>query len=124
ESAGSDWRCGLVGRPGPAPLVGYGGKDRRCHQGGPSMSGFSPEWLALREPADMRARDPGLLAALAAHLAGRDAIEVVDLGCGAGSNIRTTAPALGPVQSWTLVDYDPVLLEAARAALMAWADEA
>jgi SAM-dependent methyltransferase len=88
------------------------------------MSGFSPEWLALREPADVRARDPGLLAALAAHLAGRDAVEVVDLGCGTGSNIRTTAPALGPVQSWTLVDYDPVLLEAARAALLAWADEA
>jgi SAM-dependent methyltransferase len=88
------------------------------------MSGFSPEWLAMREPADVRARDPGLLAALAAHLAGRDAIEVIDLGCGTGSNIRATAPVLGPVQEWTLVDYDPVLLEAARAALFTWADEA
>jgi len=88
------------------------------------MSGFSPEWLAKREPADVRARDPGLLAALAAHLAGRDSIEVIDLGCGTGSNIRATAPVLGPVQEWTLVDYDPVLLEAARAALFTWADEA
>ncbi len=88
------------------------------------MSGFSPEWLALREPADVRARDPGLSMALAAHLAGREQIEVVDLGCGTGANIRTTAPALGPVQNWTLVDYDPVLLEAARAALLEWADEA
>lgn len=87
------------------------------------MSGFSPEWLALREPADVRARDPALLAALADHLGGRDAIEVVDLGCGAGSNIRSTAPALGPVQAWTLVDYDPVLLDAARSALLTWADE-
>lgn len=88
------------------------------------MSGFSPEWLALREPADVRARDPDLLMALAAHLAGRDRIDVVDLGCGTGANIRTTAPALGPVQAWTLVDFDPVLLEAARASLLAWADEA
>jgi SAM-dependent methyltransferase len=88
------------------------------------MSGFSPEWLALREPADVRARDPGLLAALATHLDGRGEIDVVDLGCGTGSNIRSTAPALGPMQAWTLVDYDPVLLEAARAALFTWADEA
>jgi SAM-dependent methyltransferase len=88
------------------------------------MSGFSPQWLALREPADVRARDPGLLAALAAHLAGREQVEVVDLGCGTGANIRATAPVLGPVQTWTLVDHDPVLLEAARTALLAWADEA
>lgn len=88
------------------------------------MSGFSPEWLALREPADVRARDPGLLAALAQHLATRNAIEVVDLGCGTGSNIRTTAPALGPGQRWTLVDHDPALLAAARTELLGWADEA
>ncbi len=86
------------------------------------MSGFSPEWLALREPADVRARDPGLLAALAKHLADRNALEIVDLGCGTGSNIRSTAPALGPGQRWTLVDYDPALLAAARQALMKWAD--
>ena len=88
------------------------------------MSGFSPEWLALREPADVRARDPGLLAALAERLAGRERIEVVDLGCGTGANIRSTAPALGPVQSWTLVDLDPALLAAARSELLAWADDA
>jgi SAM-dependent methyltransferase len=88
------------------------------------MSGFSPEWLALREPADVRARDPGLLAALGQHLAARNSVEVVDLGCGTGSNIRTTAPALGPGQHWTLVDYDAKLLAAARVALSEWADEA
>jgi SAM-dependent methyltransferase len=87
------------------------------------MSGFSPEWLALREPADTRARDPGLLAALGQHLAARNAIEVVDLGCGSGANIRATAPALGPGQHWTLVDHDPALLAAARVALLDWADE-
>lgn len=88
------------------------------------MSGFSPEWLALREPADVRARDPALLAALAQYLASRNSLEIVDLGCGTGANIRSTAPALGPGQRWTLVDYDPVLLAAARAALLGWADKA
>jgi len=87
------------------------------------MSGFSPEWLALREPADTRARDPHLLAALAQHLAARNALEVVDLGCGTGANIRAVAPSLGPGQRWTLVDYDPTLLAAARVALLEWADE-
>jgi SAM-dependent methyltransferase len=85
---------------------------------------FSAEWLALREPADHRARDPGLADALAAHLRGRERVSVVDLGCGAGSNLRALAPRLGPVQAWRLVDYDPALLEAARARLAAWADAA
>ncbi len=87
------------------------------------MSGFSSDWLALREPADVRARDPDLLATLAQHLANRNALEVVDLGCGTGANIRSTAPALGPGQRWTLVDHDPKLLVAARSALQEWADE-
>ena len=34
-------------------------------------------------------------------------ITVVDLGCGTGSNLRATAPLLGPEQHWTLVDYEP-----------------
>jgi len=87
------------------------------------MSGFSPEWLALREPADERARDPGLLATLAQHLAARNALEIVDLGCGTGANIRAIAPVLGAGQHWTLVDYDAALLAAARVALIDWADE-
>ncbi len=84
--------------------------------------GFSAEWLALREPADHAARDPGLRAAAAAALADKRAPHIVDLGCGAGSNLRGLAPALGPRQRWTLVDYDPRLLEAARAQLKRWAD--
>ncbi|WP_088342484.1 MULTISPECIES: class I SAM-dependent methyltransferase [Rhodomicrobium] len=84
------------------------------------MSGFSPEWLRLREPADHRARDAGLVARLAAHLAGRDKVSVVDFGCGTGSNLRALAPALPGRQSWRLVDYDPRLLAAARGAIEAW----
>lgn len=86
------------------------------------MSGFSAEWLALREPADHRSRDPGLAAALTGGLGGRGDIEVVDLGCGTGSNLRATHALLGARQRWTLVDHDPALLAAARAAIAAWAD--
>lgn len=88
------------------------------------MSGFSPEWLALREGADHRARDGHLAMKLAATLQSRPTLTVVDIGCGTGSNIRATYAALGREQSWTLVDYDPKLLTAARAALSAWADHA
>ncbi|MGL5734623.1 MAG: class I SAM-dependent methyltransferase [Beijerinckiaceae bacterium] len=84
---------------------------------------FSAEWLALREPVDHRARNRDVLEKAAAHFQGRNHIAVVDLGCGAGSNLRGCALAL-PVerQSWTLVDYDPALLAAARERLMKWAD--
>ena len=86
------------------------------------MSGFSPEWLALREPADHRARDPFLAMALADRLQSKPIVRVVDLGCGTGSNIRATYAALGREQLWTLVDYDARLLAAARTTLRGWAD--
>ena len=88
------------------------------------MSGFSPEWLALREPADHRSRNTDVLAALRAAFARRDEMTIVDLGCGTGSNLRATAPWLGRKQHWLLVDHDPRLLTAARQRLIAWADAA
>jgi SAM-dependent methyltransferase len=60
---------------------------------------------------------------LTEHFAGKDRVRVVDLGCGSGSNLRATSGLLGPLQEWTLVDYDPRLLAAARATLSAWADK-
>ena len=86
------------------------------------MSGFSPEWLQLREPVDHRSRDRGLAAELRAYFAGRSEVIVADLGCGAGSNIRATYELLPSTQSWTLVDYDARLLAVARERLSAWAD--
>ncbi len=86
------------------------------------MSGFSPDWLALRESADHRARDPGLLEKLRDHFKGRESVTVFDLGTGTGSNLRATAPSLPPAQEWTLVDHDPKLLAAACDAIAAWAD--
>ena len=88
------------------------------------MSGFSPEWLALREPADHRARNEAVRDAALAYLAAKPAPRLVDLGCGSGSNLRALAPHLPDGQIWRLVDADPILLQAARAALTLWADRA
>ena len=92
------------------------------------MTGFSAQWLALREPADHRARDIALqslvihdLERLARMRAGP--LKLVDLGSGSGSNLRALAPLLPESQHWTLVDYDPALLEAARTACIQWADQ-
>lgn len=85
------------------------------------MSGFSPEWLALREPADHAARNADLAARVQAHFQSLDEVTVLDLGCGTGSNLRALAPGLPLRQTWRLVDWDRKLLDAARDALAAWA---
>lgn len=87
------------------------------------MSGFSPTWLALREPADHRSRSQSLANTLQTRFLQRETINVLDLGCGTGSNLRATCTLLPHVQHWTLVDHDPALLAAAKEALMAWAEK-
>jgi SAM-dependent methyltransferase len=91
------------------------------------MTGFSAEWLALREPADHRARNQALQNSICEQLefvarAEQRGVRLIDLGCGSGSNLRALATSLPAQQYWTLVDYDPLLLAAARAALIEWAD--
>lgn len=88
------------------------------------MSGFSAEWLRLREDADHRARSRALLRRTAALFAGRDSLRIADLGCGTGSNLRAMALLLPERQAWRLVDHDSALLAAAREALSGWADRA
>lgn len=88
------------------------------------MSGFSPDWLALREPADHAARNPQVLAAVGSAFADRPSLSIVDLGSGTGSNLRGSYGALPARQHWTLVDADPRLLSVARRKLAEWADEA
>jgi hypothetical protein len=72
-------------------------------------------WLALREPADARARDSAadlLLPLLLAHLSSKADLRIVDLGAGTGANLRWLAPRLPEPdrQHWMLVDHDPGLL--------------
>ena len=77
------------------------------------MSGFSAEWLALRESHDLQARNPVVLDAVAARFTSLDTINVVDLACGAGSTIRALGPHLPARQRWDLVDDDRHLLAVA-----------
>jgi SAM-dependent methyltransferase len=80
------------------------------------MSGFSAEWLALREPYDGRARNRDVLESVAAAaVATGNAVGVVDLACGTGSTLRALAPRLPPRQDWRLVDNDLSLLARAAA---------
>jgi SAM-dependent methyltransferase len=80
------------------------------------MSGFSAEWLSLREPYDGGARNREVLESVAAAAAAvGDAVGVVDLACGTGSTLRALAPRLPPRQDWRLVDNDLSLLARAAA---------
>ena len=74
------------------------------------MSGFSAEWLSLREPYDLAARNATVLDAVAGAFLDRRFIAVVDLACGTGSTPRAISPHLPPRQSWRLIDNDLGLL--------------
>ncbi|MGB8401095.1 SAM-dependent methyltransferase [Bradyrhizobium sp.] len=83
------------------------------------MSGFSADWLTLREPYDLRARNPTVLDAVAAALKPRSSIRVVDLASGTGSTLRALNPHLPARQNWTLIDNDLDLLTRATATPLA-----
>ena len=74
------------------------------------MSDFSAEWLELREPYDLRARNAAVLDALLNLLAGQPYVALVDLACGTGSTFRALSPRISARQTWRLVDNDLNLL--------------
>ena len=78
------------------------------------MSGFSIDWLNLREPLDAASRADDLARTIAAKIRGENAgeVSIMDLGCGTGANLRHLAPLIGGSQSWLMVDGDPSLLDA------------
>lgn len=94
------------------------------------MTGFSADWLRLREPFDHQARERAAAAlGLPAHAerwrrgAAEAPLAVMDLACGSGANLRELAPRLGGLQRWCLVDHDPALLAAVPHALAEWATQ-
>ena len=90
-------------------------------------SGFSSEWLSLREPIDHRSRNADIKSQVSKYFANflvspDQPLKVLDLGCGTGSNLRAVASLLPDFQHWTLTDHDLNLLYAARDALQQWSD--
>jgi hypothetical protein len=82
------------------------------------MSGFSPQWLAAREPWDHRARSPEILAILTdrvmrARSGAGHVTRILDLGCGTGSTTRYLTSRLPTALAWTLADGDQGLLDIA-----------
>jgi len=88
------------------------------------MSGFSADWLRLREPHDVRARNLTVLDAVAASLKPRSSVRVIDLACGTGSTLRALSPRLPSQQNWKLIDNDLDLLALATAMPLAKATAA
>lgn len=80
------------------------------------MSGFSADWLTLREPVDQRSRSVAILESIQRYFHGRESIRVVDLASGRGSMIRALMPRLPARQTWYPVDDEPVLLRDAELA--------
>src|SRR5262245_18728324 len=74
------------------------------------MSGFSADWLMLREPYDLRSRNPVVLDAVFDLLADKPSVAIIDLACGTGSTFRALSPRVSAPQNWRLVDNDLSLL--------------
>ena len=79
------------------------------------MSGFSADWLALREPFDSRARNASVRDAVVTRLQNYSSVQIVDLACGTGSTLRALSDRLPARQNWRLVDNDLGLLARASA---------
>ena len=86
------------------------------------MGGFSPEWLSLREPADLVARSPVVLQAMRDVFSGQALCKVCDLGSGTGSSIRAFASWLPRRQEWHLLNHDSANIDAAHTELARWAE--
>jgi SAM-dependent methyltransferase len=74
------------------------------------MTGFSADWLALREPYDAQARNAEVLDAAVRSLSHLPAVSIVDLACGTGSTLRAVGPRIKARQSWKFIDNDLSLL--------------
>jgi hypothetical protein len=74
-------------------------------------------WLSLRESVDAAARSHALATSVIARVPPTQKVRALDLGAGAGSNIRYLAPLMPSTQNWLAVDRDAELLALLTAAL-------
>lgn len=93
-------------RPGP-----------RARLSEPGSPVCTPDWLALREPADHAARSVELAERASVWLGDREDVVIRDLGCGTGSMGRWLAPRLPQRQRWFVHDRDAGLAHRAAASL-------
>lgn len=77
-------------------------------------------WLALREAIDVDSRHAGLAARVIETLPS-DVVRVLDLGTGAGSNVRYLLPRLPARQRWLVTDRSHALLTHLQNRTAAWA---
>lgn len=82
-----------------------------------TTNGFDPRWLTLREAVDHAVRPSHLVPRFASS---PEMLQVVDLACGTGSNLRYLSPLLPAPQRWLLLDYDEGLLAEAGRRCSAW----
>jgi hypothetical protein len=85
------------------------------------MSDFTPDWLVLREPADVRARSARLVHLIAARFSPDTVVRALDVATGTGANLRYMAEHLPSRQEWLLVDGDPVLIGEVPGRTHSWA---
>ncbi|MDA1183552.1 MAG: class I SAM-dependent methyltransferase [Acidobacteria bacterium] len=80
------------------------------------------EWLRRRESADAVARSSAVTRAAVDALPGGEALRILDLATGRGSNIRFLAGRLPGPQQWLAVDRSPALLDSLREVMTAWGE--
>ncbi|WP_428687154.1 methyltransferase type 11 [Roseibium sp.] len=85
------------------------------------MSSFAAQWLALREPLDLAARNAEVETAFLESLPARP-LRILDLASGAGSTVAALSLRLPQKTSWLLTDHDPLLLEAAVGRFRDWGE--
>lgn len=78
------------------------------------MTGFSSQWLELREPIDHAARSDAVLSALNHYFMNDQELAITDIGCGTGSTIRALKGAMLKELSWHLIDNNDALLAEAK----------